>query len=325
MKRGIWINYAVGAVLCGVALCVVERSEAQAPASKAKLEKPASGKAAATVNGEVITHAQMEPLLKAIGNFPAELPADQRREMHREALSMLIDDLLLQQFLRKNAPAVNQAEVDKKIAELAEGLKSKNKTLQEFYQETGQTEADLRTNLSNVFQWAAYAEKRVKETEVQKYYQTYKDFFEKVTVRASHICMRIPPTATTGDREAARKKLLELRALILAGKLDFAEAARQHSQCISASKGGDVGVFPRKFVVDENFARAAFALKPGELSDVVQTDYGLHIIKLTDRKPGQPSEYARIKEEVKDFYMEELRHQILAQLRKDAKIEIHLP
>ena len=89
--------------------------------------------------------------------------------------------------------------------------------------------------------------------------------------------------------------------------------------------GGDVGSFPRKFVVDENFARAAFALKPGEISGVVQTDFGLHLIKVTERKAGQPSDFSKIKEDVKEIYLDDMRLNILAQLRKEAKIEVHLP
>jgi peptidyl-prolyl cis-trans isomerase C len=326
MKRTNWIERIACAALSGAALWASAGTGAAQPA-KAMAEKPSASltKPAATVNGEAITFGQLEPILKAVGPIPVELPEAQRREMQREALSMLIDDLLLQQFLRKNAPAVNPAEIDKKMAELAAGLKNKDKTLQDFYKETGQSEGDLRTNLSNVLAWSGYADKRVTEAEVRKYYDTYKDFFDKVTVRASHICLRVPADAADKDRAAARTKLLDLRAQIAAGKLDFAEAAKRHSQCPTGPGGGDIGSFPRKFVVDENFARAAYALKVGEVSDVVQTDFGLHVIKVTERKPGQPSDFAKIKEEVKDFYLEELRHQILVQLRKEAKIEIHLP
>src|SRR3712207_8071236 len=62
-------------------------------------------------------------------------------------------------------------------------------------------------------------------------------------------------------------------AQVVAGKLDFAEAARAHSQCpLSASKGGDLGLIPRKWVFEESFARAAFALPVGQVSDVVRSE-----------------------------------------------------
>ena len=78
-------------------------------------------------------------------------------------------------------------------------------------------------------------------------------------------------------------------------------------------------------MLDENFARAAFALKVGEVSDVVQSEYGLHIIKVTDRKPGTPSDYEKMKDEVRDFCVEEMRQSLVAQERKTAKIEVNLP
>src|SRR5262249_56914362 len=106
----------------------------------------------------------------------------------------------------------------------------------------------------------------------------------------------------------------ELRAQILGDKTDFAAAAKAYSQCPSASDGGDVGTFPRKFVVDENFARAAFALKPGEVSGVVQTDFGLHLIKVTERKPAQPSDFNKIKDDVREIYLDDLRLKLLARL-----------
>src|SRR5262249_58132443 len=139
------------------------------------------------------------------------------------------------------------------------------------------------------------------------YYNDFKDFFDGVTVKASHIVLRVPPTAPAPDVQAARQKLTDLRTQITGGKLDFGEAAKKNSQCPSAPGGGDIGYFPRKWVVDEPFAKAAFALKVGDISDVVQTDYGLHLVKVTDRKPGQPSDYEKIKDKGREIYVEKMR------------------
>jgi len=224
-------------------------------------------------------------------------------------------------------PPTSPAEVEKKMAELVAGLKQKKppQSLADFCKESNQTEAQIRTNVANLLQWIAYAQQHVSDADLQRYYNEYRDFFDRVTVRASHIVLRVPPAASEGERGAARAKLTALRAQIVGGKTEFAAAAKAYSQCPSASDGGDVGTFPRKFVVDENFARAAFALKPGEVSGVVQTDFGLHLIKVTERKPGQPSDFNKIKEDVREVYLEDLRQNILAGLRKEAKIEVHLP
>jgi peptidyl-prolyl cis-trans isomerase C len=177
-----------------------------------------------------------------------------------------------------------------------------------------------------MLQWTGFVKDNLSEADVKRYYDENRDFFDQVSVKASHVVLRLAPNAPEGERQAARARLLALRQEIVSGKLDFAEAAKKNSQCPSAPNGGDLGYFPRKFAVQEPFARAAFALKVGDVSDVVQTDYGLHIIKVTDRrKDGQPSSYDKIKEEVREIAAEELRHDILARQRKASQIDIKLP
>src|SRR5262249_35046207 len=97
------------------------------------------------------------------------------------------------------------------------------------------------------------------------------------------------------------------------------------SQGPTADKGGDLGYVPRKWMVEEPFARAAFAMEAGQVSDVVETEFGLHLIKVTDRKAGPGSDFAKIKEDVLHVCIEDMYMNLLGQLRKSAKIEINLP
>jgi len=318
MKRSKWMRCVRIGLAGAVAWVILAGSAIQA-------NPPAPNRPAATVNGEVITFAQLEPMLKVYGSVTLELPEAQRRELQREALASLIDELLLDQFLRKYVPPASSVEVNRKMAELASGLKKNKQSLADFCRESHQTEAQIRVNLTLSLRWAAYASQHVGDAELQRYYNEFQDFFNRVTVRASHIVLRVGPKTSPSEKNAAQAKLLDLRNQIVSGKLDFAAAARMYSQCPTATTGGDVGSFPRKFVVDENFARAAFAMQVGEISGVVQTDFGLHLIKVTERKPGQPSDFSKIKNDVKEIYLDDMRLSILAQLRKEAKIEIHLP
>jgi peptidyl-prolyl cis-trans isomerase C len=89
--------------------------------------------------------------------------------------------------------------------------------------------------------------------------------------------------------------------------------------------GGDLGFFPRKWVGDENIVRAAFAMQVGQVSDVVQSDFGLHLIKVTARKPGTPSTYEAMQDEGRQNFAMDLWHNVLLKQRKAAKIEIRLP
>jgi peptidyl-prolyl cis-trans isomerase C len=216
------------------------------------------------------------------------MPDEQRKVARRQTLAVLIDEALMKQFLTRNTPPVTSDDVDKKLNEMSAELKKQGKTLVDFCRESGQTEARLRASISYAIRWQGYARNQISDVMVQKYYSDCKDFFDGVSVKASHIVLRVPPTASPADQQAAREQLNGLRTDLIAGKIEFAEAAKKYSQCPSAAGGGDVGFFPRKWVVEEPFAKAAFALKVGEISEVVQTDYGLHLIEVTDRKAGQP-------------------------------------
>jgi parvulin-like peptidyl-prolyl isomerase len=280
---------------------------------------------AAVVDGSAITMAEVEAILKQAGPTATPLTEAQRRQMRRDALDVLINDMLFQQMMRRIGARINVAEVEKRVAEVAESMKKQGKTLQDYLKESGQNEAQLRSEIVTMLQWAAYVKDHFSDADIKKYYDDNRDFFDRVAVRASHIVMRTSLTAPDVEQRATRAKLEALRQDILAGKIDFADAARKYSQDTTAANGGDIGYFPRKLVVDENYARTAYALKVGEISPVVQTEFGMYLIKVTDRKPGQPSDFTQIKDAVKELCVEEARMALIAQYRKAAKVEINLP
>jgi parvulin-like peptidyl-prolyl isomerase len=98
--------------------------------------------------------------------------------------------------------------------------------------------------------------------------------------------------------------------------------ASQHSTCPSKADGGDLNWFPRAGTMVEPFAAAAFAMKPGQISDPVQTPFGLHLILVTARKTGQATKFDDVKEVVREAYSNKLRDSLVAQQRKTAKIVI---
>jgi peptidyl-prolyl cis-trans isomerase C len=244
--------------------------------------------------------------------------------MHFMVLGMLIDDLLMEQFLRKNGPRIEEAEINKRMADLELEAKKKGKTVQDFYKEWNQTEKQVRNSLVKMLQWDAYVKDRINEADLKRFYGDTKDFFDEVTVHVHHILLRVPFNAPEADRQATRQKLLAIRQEIVSGQISFADAAKKYSQCPSAKDGGNIGFIPRKLSpVEESFAKAAFALQAGQVSDVVATDFGLHLIKVTERKPGKKlSEFDKVKELVRDLYVEEMYQSLLAQLRQAAKVEM---
>jgi peptidyl-prolyl cis-trans isomerase C len=289
--------------------------------------KPAAAdKPPAVVNGQVINRAELEAALRAAGPTPVQMSEAQRKQYQMQALAFLIDQALVRQYLDQNAKPVDQAELDRKITEMEAGLRKQGKSIADLCRESGQTEAQLKAVIARNVQWYSFARAHLTDPEIDQYYKDNKDLFDRVTVRVSHIFLSLPATATEGERAQARARLADVRAQILAGKVSFADAAKAHSQGPTADKGGDLGFIPRKWVVEEPFARTAFAMQPNQISDVVETEFGLHLIYVTERKAGgQPAEYPKIKEDVIQICIEDMYINLLNQLRKSAKIEINLP
>jgi len=283
------------------------------------------GKPVAVVNGEAIPRSELDAVMKLRPKAVTPLTAAQERTIADQIVNIMVEDALLRQFLARSVPAANAADVDKQYAALIEGLKAQKRTIADYCQETMQTEKQVRGNLETMLRWNAYMAQHVNDGELNKYYAENKDFFDRVTVKCKHIVFRMPLEAPSAERAEATKKLRELREQIVAGKLTFAEAAQKYSHCPSAPKGGELGYIYRKWMVEEPFAKAAFALKVNEMSDIVTTDFGLHLILVTDRKPPEPSEFSKVKEDVRECCAEEMRQKLLIDLRKSAKIEINLP
>jgi peptidyl-prolyl cis-trans isomerase C len=297
---------------------------AGSPGTAAAQAPAAPVKAAAVVNGETIPLDDVEAILKS-RPVPGDKPTEaEHREMQRQALDMLIDDLILQQFLQKHAPPVRPAEVNKKLAELKDALKAQGQTLDGYCHDSGQTVNQIRANLVTMLQRNAYIAAHVTDAAVRKYYDDNRDFFDQTTVRVSQILLRLPAGTAPAALDVGRAKLQAVRQEIVSGKLTFADAVKKYSQCPSAADGGDIGYFPRKGVVEEPFARAAFALKKGELSEVIPTSYGLHLIQVTDRRSGQASDFNKIAEQVREFAGQEMLMDIVARERVAANIEIKL-
>ena len=131
--------------------------------------------------------------------------------------------------------------------------------------------------------------------------------------------LEVEVVADDGDalvKEQARVKLLDEA---------FATAAREKSACPSKAQGGDVDWFPRSGGMVEPFAKAAFALKPYQVGDVVQTQFGYHLILVTDRRPGKETKFEDVKEDVKEVYGDRPRDTLVQRLRPAAKITVTPP
>lgn len=147
---------------------------------------------------------------------------------------------------------------------------------------------------------------KISDTDARKWYDDHqKDYQQSEERRASHILIGVPEGAKPEQKAVAKKKAEELLAKVKAAPTSFARLAKENSTDGSAEQGGDLGFFARGAMVPE-FEAAAFALKPHEISPVIETKFGYHIIQLTDVRGGK----------VKSF--DEARADIVSELRKQA-------
>ncbi|MCX7896630.1 MAG: SurA N-terminal domain-containing protein [Rhodocyclaceae bacterium] len=149
----------------------------------------------------------------------------------------------------------------------------------------------------------------ISEEQIRQWYESHLSRFKKAEERrASHILLRLSPQASEREIEAVRQKAEALRQQALAKPSEFSRLAKEHSQDPgSAAKGGDLGFFTRGMMV-RPFEEAVFALKEGEISPVIRSDFGFHVIQLTGVRP----ERIRPLEEVRSEVAQEIRREIAA-------------
>ncbi|OGR03064.1 MAG: hypothetical protein A2511_08570 [Deltaproteobacteria bacterium RIFOXYD12_FULL_50_9] len=162
------------------------------------------------------------------------------------------------------------------------------------------------------------------DAEVKAFYDNNPQFFQKSEeVKASHILIRVPADANEDTKKEAHKKIEAIQAKLKAGG-DFATLAKEQSDCPSKEKGGDLGSFGKGQMVPP-FESAAFALKVGETSDIVATEFGYHIIKVTEKQPASTLNFDEVKGQIKQMLVQDkIQKEIILlveKLKKDGKVE----
>ena len=156
------------------------------------------------------------------------------------------------------------------------------------------------------------------EDEVAKFFEAHKaEFVTPPQVLCQHILVK-------GSDDKALDKIKEIRERIVSGKSDFAAEAKEHSDCPSGQEGGSLGWFGRGMMVPE-FDKVAFEMKKGEVSGVVSTQFGYHIIYKADEKGGGEQTLVDVHDQIKDLLRHEARGRAMdsfvAELKANAKIE----
>jgi peptidyl-prolyl cis-trans isomerase C len=167
----------------------------------------------------------------------------------------------------------------------------------------------------------------VSEEDIKAYYESHKDEFKTPEmVKSRHILIKTDPSASDNDKKKAKEKAEEILKKIKAGE-DFAKLASDVSDDAgSKPKGGELGFFPKGRMV-KSFEDAAFSLKPGEVSGIVETQFGYHIIKVDEKKEPGTEPFDTAKEKIKQKLLQERTKtkvtEFIEKAMKEANIEVY--
>ncbi len=294
---------------------------------------------AATVNGDVITLRELERMGGSALNEASALPPGPERdharaEALRAAFDALVADKLFEQQVKKLDLGVTDAQVDAQV----EAIKAQNHfddaQLDMALTAQGLTRPAFRDRIRNqlqnfaVLQFKVGGRVKVTDQELENYYRSHPQEFEgDEELHVRHIFLPLAEDASPAEVQRVQDEGNRILQRLRTGE-DFAKVAREVSRGPSAEAGGDLGWLKRG-TIQKALEDAAFALKDGQFSGLVRAGNGVHILRVDERRKGAGHSFAEVKETIRDRLVNELadkyREQYVAELRREANIEIRLP
>jgi peptidyl-prolyl cis-trans isomerase C len=323
VKKWLWVLTAVAICLLVVLLAL-------------PLVKGPPENRVAVVDGSSITKADFDREVSLVEERLMDtgkpLIDSQLSKLKKEVLEQLIDRQLLYQESQRKGIRVTQAEVDEKLEAMKKNF-STEADFESVLKKANLSEVELKSQIErglaiDEFITGKFVEKvTLSEDEVKAYYESNpKSFKQQEQVRASHILIKASPQEDRSTRTSARMKIEKIQQKLRNGE-DFAALAKEFSQCPSGSKGGDLGYFTQGQMA-KPFEDAAFALMPGEISDVVETTFGYHLIKVNDKTPETVMAFDDIKDGLKRYLTQQKVQKELVlyvqKLKEQATVERYL-
>jgi peptidyl-prolyl cis-trans isomerase C len=287
----------------------------------------------AGVNGTVINQAEFDSEMNRVlerlqrtGRFPNDL---ERSQIKKQVLENLIARELLYQESQKKGIKVDQKEVEAQLTAL-KGRFPSEVEFKNAMSTMNLTEADLRFQferdvaIRKLLDDQIGGKSTVSEKESRAYYDSKLESFKKPEqVRASHILIKVDPGADEAKKAEARTKIESLQAKLKKGD-DFGALAKEYAEGPSGPKGGDLGFFGRGQMV-KPFEETAFSMKPGQVSGMVETRFGYHLIMVTERTPESTLSYEEVKDRLEQYLKQQKDQKAIAAyvetLKGKAKIE----
>jgi peptidyl-prolyl cis-trans isomerase C len=264
---------------------------------------------------------------RAGAQIPPNMVEQYKVRIHDQALESMIMEQLLGEEVKKAGINITDKDVDDKLNEVVAAQPGMTmESFKSMLTAQGQTFDAVRAQVKKTLGYEKLlGTVEVSDAEAKAFYDENKeDFNMPEEVQASHILIKVAPTATPEEKAAAKAKIDGLLKKAKAGG-DFTALAKENSEDPSAKvNSGDLGFFDKGKMVKE-FSDAAFAMKVGQVSDVVETQFGYHIIKVTDHKPGGMTSFDKAKPDIvkqlQDKKKNEKFKQLIESVKAGAKIE----
>jgi len=287
----------------------------------------------AIVNGQKISKHKYERELASLRNrlkaSGRELTALQELELRKNLLENLINRELLYQESVKKGINVDKAQVEMQLKQVKRHYPDEA-TYKKALERAHYSEAAVRLQLRRAIAIEKLIDQELRskiqltDRDAREYYDSHLDLFRRPPqIRASHILVKLSANPSKEEKEKALKKAKEIQKKIKQGA-DFAEMAKKYSDGPSAKRGGDLGYFSRGQMV-KPFEDAAFAMDKGQVSDIVETAFGYHIIKVTDKRPEATIAFQEIKARLKKYLVDQKLQKMIRdyaeKLKGKAKIE----
>ena len=296
-------------------------------------DKKAPEDKVAAVNGVIINKdaydRELDFFVRRAAPGGQQIPDVKMAQMKNEVLESLIDRELLFQETKKKGIQVKPEAVSDQLKKIKERYPNKEE-FKKLLSNMGLTESDVQAQIERGMAIQELIDKEVGEKikisdeETKAFYDKNPQLFQQPEqVKASHILIKVAADAPDAQKAEARKKIEAVQQKAQKGE-DFATLAKTYSEGPSGPKGGALGYFRRGQMV-KPFEEAAFSLKPNETSEIVETQFGYHLIKVDDKKPATKMAYAEVKDRLSDNLkkqkMDSEANAYIETLRKDAKIE----
>jgi len=330
MKKdlGDWFRNATLILLCTV---IMNPYPALAEATKRTADEKV-----ALVNGTVITKVEFEremtAALRQMMSTGRQINQSQLPEFSKGVLESLIGQELIFQESRKKGIKIEDNVLNEQIEKIKKGFPDEE-AFQSALEKSQTSEDILRSDLRKKLSVQNYIDQEfskstsIPEEDVKSFYNSHPEAFKKPEqIRARHILIKVDPNADADEKKKAKEQIVKIQDRLKKGE-DFAELAKEVSGCPSAEKGGDLGFFGRGQMVPP-FEKVAFALPQNEVSDIVETQFGYHLIKVVDKKTESVSKYDEVKDRLQAYMTQlKVREKVKAHVDKlieKAKIERYL-